>query len=206
LEINTKIGVTQRSIQQAIETIDTSNKILAELECASRFVSILEVIRTTVFNRDGFVGLSLRSWALRIISMKASDYATMFNVGISRIELTEKIRDIDVMCFGKHGEIDMGSLSGGERVAVALALRLAIAYIMGSNKLDFIILDEPTAHLDEERRKSLVKIISEAFREGFEPLSQIVIITHDAEIFEDSNVDKVYRFVMSSNGSIVSSE
>src|SRR5919108_667112 len=202
--INTKIGATQRSVLDAKETIDTSNEILAELEHAAKYLNILEGIRSMVFNRDGFVGLSLRSWALKMISMKASDYAAMFNIGISRIELTEKARDIEVMCFGRHGEIDMDSLSGGERVAIALALRLAIAYMMGSNKLDFIILDEPTIHLDDERRKSLVNIISEAFREGVAPLSQIIIITHDAEIFEDSNVDRIYRFVMGSDGSIVS--
>ena len=206
LEINTRIGVTQRSVQEAKETIDTSKKILAELEDASKYLSIIENIRSSIFNRDGFVALSLRSWALKMISMKASDYAAMFNIGISRIDLKEKIRDIEVQCFGRQGEIDMDSLSGGEKVAVALALRLGIANIMGSNKLDFIILDEPTIHLDDERRKSLVKIISEAFREGLGPISQTVIITHDAEIFEDSNVDTIYRFVMSSNGSLVSAE
>ena len=206
LEINTRIGVTQRSVQEAKETIETSKKILAELEDASKYLSTIENFRSSVFNRDGFVALSLRSWALKMISMKASDYAAMFNIGISRIDLKEKVRDIEVQCFGRQGEIDMDSLSGGEKVAVALALRLGIANIMGSNKLDFIILDEPTIHLDDERRKSLVKIISEAFREGLGPISQTVIITHDAEIFEDSNVDTIYRFVMSSNGSLVSAE
>jgi exonuclease SbcC len=206
LDINTRIGVTQRCVQDAKETIDTSKKILAELENASIYLSMIENIRSSVFNRDGFVALSLRSWALKMISMKASDYAAMFNIGISRVDLKEKIRDIEVQCFGRQGEIDMDSLSGGEKVAVALALRLGIANIMGSNKLDFIILDEPTIHLDDERRKSLVKIISEAFREGLGPISQTVIITHDAEIFEDSNVDTIYRFIMSSNGSLVSAE
>ncbi|HYZ49733.1 MAG TPA: AAA family ATPase [Nitrososphaeraceae archaeon] len=206
LDINTRIGVTQRCVQDAKETIDTSKKILAELENASIYLSMIENIRSSIFNRDGFVALSLRSWALKMISMKASDYAAMFNIGISRIDLKEKIRDIEVQCFGRQGEIDMDSLSGGEKVAVALALRLGIANIMGSNKLDFIILDEPTIHLDDERRKSLVKIILEAFREGLGPISQTVIITHDAEIFEDSNVDTIYRFVMSSNGSLVSAE
>jgi exonuclease SbcC len=152
------------------------------------------------------VGISLRSWALEVISKKASEYASLFNIGISRIELAEKAREIAITCYGRHGEIDMDSLSGGEKVAVALALRLGIAYMMGSNKLDFIILDEPTTHLDEERRKALVKIISEAFREGAGPLAQMIIITHDADIFEDSEVDQVYRFAMTADGSHVSSE
>jgi exonuclease SbcC len=120
--------------------------------------------------------------------------------------MREKAREISIICYGRHGEIDMDSLSGGERVAVALALRLAIASLVGSNKLDFIILDEPTVHLDEERRKSLVKIISEVFKDGCGPLSQIIIITHDSEIFEDAEIDTVYRFKMSSEGSVVTLE
>ena len=206
LEINMKIGSSQKSIQQATKVIDDSNKILTELDYAAKYITILEKIRATVFNRDGLVGLSLRSWALKTISFKASEYATMFNIGISRIDLAEKVKDVDIICYGRHGEIDINSLSGGEKVAVALALRFAISYMMGSSKLDFIILDEPTAHLDAERRKSMVKIISEAFKDGDGPLSQIIIITHDAEIFEDSEVDRIYRFTMSVDGSLVSTE
>ena len=206
LEINMKIGSSQKSIQQATKVIDDSNKILTELDYAAKYITILEKIRATVFNRDGLVGLSLRSWALKTISFKASEYATMFNIGISRIDLAEKVKDVDIICYGRHGEIDINSLSGGEKVAVALALRFAISYMMGSSKLDFIILDEPTAHLDTERRKSMVKIISEAFKNGDGPLSQIIIITHDAEIFEDSEVDRIYRFTMSVDGSLVSTE
>jgi DNA repair protein SbcC/Rad50 len=206
LEINMKIGSSQKSIQQATKYIDDSNKILTELEYAAKYINVLEKIRSTVFNRDGLVGLSLRSWALKMISYKASEYATMFNIGISRIDLAEKVKDVDIICYGRHGEIDMNSLSGGEKVAVALALRLAIAYMMGSSKLDFIILDEPTTHLDAERRKSILKIISEAFKDGDGPLSQIIIITHDTEIFEDSEVDRIYRFTMSVDGSLVSTE
>ena len=206
LEINMKIGSSQKSIQQATKVIDDSNKILTELDYAAKYITILEKIRATVFNRDGLVGLSLRSWALKTISYKASEYATMFNIGISRIDLAEKVKDVDIICYGRHGEIDMNSLSGGEKVAVALALRFAISYMMGSSKLDFIILDEPTAHLDAERRKSMVKIISQAFKDGDGPLSQIIIITHDAEIFEDSEVDRIYRFTMSVDGSLVSTE
>jgi exonuclease SbcC len=206
LEINMKIGSSQKSIQQATKVIDDYNKILTELDYAAKYITILDKIRSTVFNRDGLVGLSLRSWALKTISYKASEYATMFNIGISRIDLAEKVKDVDIICYGRHGEIDMNSLSGGEKVAVALALRFAISYMMGSSKLDFIILDEPTAHLDAERRKSMVEIISQAFKDGDGPLSQIIIITHDAEIFEDSEVDRIYRFTMSVDGSLVSTE
>ena len=206
VDINTKIGGIQIVIEECKKTIKTSNKILLELESAVGLLDDVENIRQRVFSRDGPVALSLRSWALKVLSIKASEYLSMFSIGISRIDLAEKARDVQIVCYGTSGDIDMDSLSGGEKVAVALALRLAIAQMMSSNKLDFIILDEPTIHLDEERRKSLVRIISDSFKEGLGPLSQIIIITHDAEIFEDSEVDSIYRFTMSANGSVVISE
>lgn len=205
-DVHRKLGIYQKTASDAREAVDSAGKTILVLKEASEFARQLEKIRASVFNRDGPIATSLRSWAIKIISEKASDYASLFNIGISRIELSEKPREIDITCYGRHGEIDMESLSGGEKVAVALALRLGIAYMMGSNKLDFVILDEPTTHLDEERRKALVKIISEAFREGAGPLSQIIIITHDSDIFEDSDVDRVFRFAMTADGSRVSQE
>lgn len=201
-----KIGGYQHTIEEAKKVIDSSNKVIEQLQRASEFVKILEKIRSTVFHRDGTVGKSIRSWAIKVISEKASEYASLFNIGISRIELAEGAREIAITCYGRQGEIDMDSLSGGEKVAVALALRLGIAYMMGSNKLDFVILDEPTTHLDEERRKALVRIISEAFREGAGPLAQLIIITHDSDIFEDSEVEQVFRFAMTADGSRVTRE
>ncbi|MGI0019128.1 MAG: AAA family ATPase [Nitrososphaera sp.] len=202
----TWLGAYQKTAQDAKAAIACDSEAVRRLEQASEVLSMLERIRSVVFNRDGAVGMSLRSWALGMISRKASDYASLFNIGISRIELAEKAREIAITCYGKNGEINMDSLSGGEKVAVALALRLGIAHMMGSGKLDYVILDEPTTHLDEERRKALVRIISEAFREGSGPLSQMLIITHDSEIFEDSEVDAVFRFAMTAEGSHVARE
>jgi exonuclease SbcC len=207
LDVNRKIGVHQKAIDDAKSAIDSGRQVIEQLQRAAEFARILDKIRSVIFNRDGMVGISLRSWALGVVSQKASEYASLFNIGISRIELAEGAREISITCYGRQGEIDMDSLSGGEKVAVALALRLGIAYMMGSNKLDFVILDEPTTHLDEERRKALVKIISEAFRgEGAGPLAQLVIITHDSDIFEDSEVDQVFRFAMTADGSHVTRE
>jgi DNA repair protein SbcC/Rad50 len=198
-----KTGEYRRVITDAQAAIDSAKHAMEQLIHASEFSKMLERIRSMIFNRDGMVGISLRSWALGVISQKASEYASLFNIGISRIELTEGAREVAITCYGRQGEIDMDSLSGGEKVAVALALRLSIAYMMGSNKLDFIILDEPTAHLDEDRRRGLVRILSEAFREGVGPLAQLIIITHDSEIFENSEVDQIFRFVMTADGSCV---
>lgn len=203
LKLEAQIGEYKSKFKQAEDECSKLEIAIKELEKANTYVKMFETIRNSVYNRDGVVGMSLRTWALKTISQKASEYTAMFNMGISRLQLTEKARDISIECYGRSGAIDMESLSGGEKVAIALALRLGMAYVMGSGKLDFVILDEPTTHLDEERRKSLVRIISEAFRSGLGPLSQMILITHDSEIFENAEVDSVYRFTMSNEGTHV---
>ncbi|HYO05571.1 MAG TPA: SMC family ATPase [Phototrophicaceae bacterium] len=201
--IQNQKAVLEKSISNMENEITEFDKLTSELHSASKFISDLEKIRSMVFNRDGVVSSSLRTWALNLISVKSSDYINTFNVGISKISLVERPREIKVLCYGKRGEIDIISLSGGEKVAVSLALRLGIAYLMGSSKIDFIVLDEPTSNLDEERRRSFVKIISDVFSKGVGPLSQMIIITHDEEIFENSEIEQIYKFSMSDRGSIV---
>ncbi|MDQ4074461.1 MAG: SMC family ATPase, partial [Thermoproteota archaeon] len=203
LDIQKQKAIFEKTMVDMKDEIEDLEQILGELHAASNFIYDLEKIRSMVFNRDGIVSSSLRTWALNCISSKSSDYINTFNVGISRISLIEKPREIKVVCYGKRGEIDVMSLSGGEKVAVSLAIRMGIAYLMGSSKIDFIVLDEPTSNLDEDRRRSFVKIISDVFSKGIGPLSQIIIITHDEEIFEDSEIEQIYKFSMSDKGSVV---
>ena len=205
------IGVhNQKAVcEKTISDIEKENYdlgiLISELQSVSAFIADLERIRSSVFNRDGLVSSSLRTRALSLISIKASEYIQIFNVGLSRISLVEKPREIKVVCYGNRGEIDTNSLSGGEKVAVSLAIRMGIAFLMGASKIDFIILDEPTTNLDEERRRSFVKIVSEIFDKGTGPLNQLIIITHDEEIFEDSEIEQVYKFQMTERGSLVKS-
>ena len=63
---------------------------------------------------------------------------------------------------GPLGVQTIDQISGGERVALAIALRLAIARVL-SGKVE-TIMDEPTTYLDEERRKELVNILDSFFR------------------------------------------
>ena len=57
-------------------------------------------------------------------------------------------------------------------MGAALALRLALLRKLSS--IDIVFLDEPTAHLDPERRESLAERITQV--RGF---SQLFVISHD---------------------------
>ena len=197
------IGAVNTKLTLYKEELEKISKILIELQDVKQYVSNLDTIRSQIYNRDGPVASSLRSWALSMISQKASEYLSTFNVKIQRISLEDKARDIGITCYAGNLELDLESLSGGEKVSVALALRLGMAHLMGSSNLNFIILDEPTTHLDQERRKSLVSVLSQAFESNIDAISQFIIITHDSEIFENSNIDAIYDFKSTPEGTLV---
>ena len=161
-------------------------------------------MQKNVYSIDGPVAKSLRSWALEVISEKASEYLEKLNTKIQRISLSQKTRDVNITCYARSTMLELESLSGGEQVSIALSLRLGMAHLLGASNLNFMILDEPTTHLDSERRKALVGVLSQlASIRGEEASMQFIIISHDAEIFEDSSVENIYNFESAINGTLV---
>lgn len=201
--LDQELGAVTTRLKLHKDESEKNSAVLEELRHVRQYVSSLEAIRSQIYNRDGPVATSLRSWALGMISQKASEYLMTFNVKIQRIVLEDKARDTGITCYAGNSMLDLESLSGGEKVSVALALRLGMAHLMGSSHLNFIILDEPTTHLDHERRKSLVNVLSQAFESNVDAISQFIIITHDSEIFENSNIDSIYDFRSTPEGTQV---
>ncbi|WP_297487757.1 DNA double-strand break repair ATPase Rad50 [Thermococcus sp.] len=84
---------------------------------------------------------------------------------------------IELKVLYAGNEVGLEFLSGGERIALGLAFRLALSLYKVGN-LELLILDEPTPFLDEERRKKLVEIISSQLRK----IPQVIIVSHDEEL------------------------
>ncbi len=203
-QIDQQIGAISEKISKGKVQINLIQKAILELKSVKEYVMNLNDIQTNIFSRDGPVATSLRSWALNTISAKASEYLTLLNTKIQRIALSEKTRDISITCYSKNEILELESLSGGEKVSVALSLRLGMASLLGASNLNLMILDEPTTHLDAERKKSLVGVLSQLSNiSNLESQMQFLIITHDAEIFEDSAVEQIYKFESSEQGSRV---
>ena len=202
--IDQEIGAITEKISEAEQQIKFLKKAISEVKVVRDYVEELDTIQTNIFNRDGAVATSLRSWALNTISVKASEYLALLNTKIQRIFLSEKIRDVVITCYSRNEVLELESLSGGEQVSVALALRLGMANLLGASHLNLIILDEPTTHLDAERRKSLVAVLSQLSNiTNVGAPMQFIIITHDSEIFEDSTVEHIYKFESTEQGSKV---
>ena len=199
-QIDQEMGRMLEKIDLAKKEVDEIKKIISELKKVKEYILKLEKIEKNIFNKKGSVATSLRSWALNSISLKASEYLSALNTKIQRISLSEK----DITCYSNTETLDLKSLSGGESVSIALALRLGMASLLGSSNLNLMILDEPTTHLDAERKKLLVGILSQLSEiSNAQSPMQFLIITHDEEIFEDSNVGQIYKFESSEEGTKV---
>ena len=203
-QIDQRMGGVLEKIEKAKKQSQVIEKSIVELEKVKKYMLRLDKIQSNVFSRDGSVAISLRSWALNSISIKASEYLSILNTKIQRIALSEKAKNVSIACHSKTEILELESLSGGEKVSVALALRLGMASLLGASNLNLMILDEPTTHLDTERKKSLVDVLSQLSRiEKSQLPMQFLIITHDAEIFENSNVEQIYKFESREEGSRV---
>jgi putative ABC transport system ATP-binding protein len=95
--------------------------------------------------------------------------------------LLEAGRNLDVVGLGGRGELAPVKLSGGEQQRVAIARAII-------SRPDILILDEPTASLDGDTGRNIVRFVREQI------LSErrcIVIITHDSRIYEFA--DRIMR-------------
>ncbi len=182
------LGKKQEDLKKENKRISKLEDDLSELrtkfENVVKFITKLNNIRSA-FSRDG-VQKMLRQRIAPLISEFARNYLERFNLDITDISVSE---DFDISVIKEGGEISIKSISGGEKVAVAIALRLAIAKAL-AGKISTIIMDEPTTHLDEERRRELVEIMKSFFREGA-TIPQMIIVTHHREL--EDVADTVYR-------------
>jgi ATPase involved in DNA repair len=126
-----------------------------KLEIVERELSRLRVIREA-FGKDG-VQKHVRAAARRSIEHYARRLLKFFNLAYTDLRLDE---DYNVYVYGPFGEQPIDSLSGGEKTAIALCLRLGIAAALTGNRIQCILMDEPTIHLDPERRRELVRLLT----------------------------------------------
>lgn len=85
---------------------------------------------------------------------------------------------INARCKGEQRAFKQ--LSGGEQMAAAIAVRLAL--LMQMSDIRILFLDEPTANLDDKRRDKLADRITR-----MEGLQQIFVITHDDAFQRDTH-------------------
>jgi exonuclease SbcC len=172
--IKAKVEVLERKRAEA-ERLEAEEKRLRErverYEAAFRFVEKLK----RLLSPDGIPRI-VRQAAKSVLEYNLREILSAFNVEFIDVRLDD---DYGVTIVSRTGEKSVGMLSGGERIALAIAYRLALARMVGS-RIEAMIMDEPTIHLDAERRRELVNIIRHSLEAT--GLSQLIVVTHDREI------------------------
>jgi exonuclease SbcC len=188
-QIEGELGGLQAIIEEKSKRAEELEKNLRVLKKAKEFYSLMRKVRDEVYHRDGPVLKGLRGWIYEQVSERAREYLDMFDSNVDDVKIEEKGDSVVFTCYHSGRELGWEWLSGGEKVVLALALRLAIGDVLGAQRLRFFILDEPTVHLDSEKRMRLRDVLVKLSQK----MPQVIVITHDEEIFEGSEA-RVLRF------------
>jgi exonuclease SbcC len=133
---------------------------------------LAEVLETTVFIRDTLKEAAphiARNYVFRI----SAEANLMFREITGSAERSLRwSEDYGIMLEEGGYERSFASLSGGEQMAAALSVRLALLKQLSDIRIAFF--DEPTANMDAERRENLAMQIAE-----IKDFDQLFVISHD---------------------------
>ena len=158
------------SILKLEEKLKELKEKIEEKKALERFIRFLHRIRK-VFDKNN-LQRRIREQYIPLIEDYTKYFYKKFNIPFNDIKIDE---DLNIVIFKDQGKQTMDSLSGGEKIALALSLRLAISRLFAS-KMELIILDEPTIHLDTNRKECLINILRD-----LKDIPQAIIVTHDKE-------------------------
>lgn len=183
-----RLQMRRESLDRAVKRRDELVTLQAELEVARRQYGADDELREFVqFARDviGEAGpLVTRALVAAISREAAAIFSEIVNDHSLHLAWTE---DYEILVELGGNVRSFPQLSGGEQMAAAIAVRLALLREVSS--LDIAFFDEPTANLDETRREMLADQIVKI--SGF---SQIFVISHD-DTFERAtdHMIRVYK-------------
>ncbi|MEM4665476.1 MAG: SMC family ATPase [Sulfolobales archaeon] len=176
------IGETKKHIDELRKRIEKYERDKRDAERKSRVLELLGNFSERYLGKDGEIAKRLTKAVREGLEKRA-------NRILNRLELPNIVINDEFQIFVKvpEGEVPIKNASGGERVGVSIALRLALAELVMGRSPTTLILDEPTVYLDSERRGSVFDIIKELSKS----LRQLIVVTHDDTIINIS--DRVIR-------------
>ena len=194
-EINQKIGEYRSSLKISEDHIVKHEPILKEMKLAETYIVKLNTIKDEIFSTNSVTFSGLRNFTIQSISDNASQYLEKLKTSVSHVKLNPEGKSIKIQCETITGSRPIKNLSGGEQVCVALAIRLGMADLMIKSPLKVMILDEPTASLDRTHCEKFVDIIQDLTQHMNQNQNfQLIIITHDEEIWDDAQISTLYKF------------
>ncbi|MEM2158156.1 MAG: AAA family ATPase [Sulfolobales archaeon] len=160
------------------EEVKESEKRIAELENQIKAYTLIHEFFNRYLGKNGLIARELTKMARDELERRTN--RILVKLGLRPIEINEEFQ-IRIRVLG--GELPINNASGGEKVGISIALRLALAELIMGRSPTTLILDEPTVYLDDERRRQIFDII----RELSKSLKQIIVVTHDESVIDIAN-------------------
>jgi len=169
--------------------LEDAERFKAEVEAYKilyRASAVLDYIRSLY----RAVSEELYKEKLALLEDMVSSILQGFNLKYVESRIVESDGDLLFELTSSEGSsVSVEQLSGGEKTAFALALVLALNKMLGG-RIGFLVLDEPTAHLDRDRRTQIAEIIGSLRGEERGLVDQLLIVTHEREVIDVA--DEVY--------------
>ena len=164
------LGPQQKRVDEAQGAAEKVKELDPEIRVDTKKIELLQTIRNAFREIQPAVR---RNFVFRITA-SANDYLTRLYGG-SEIENFEFSEEYEFIVTRAGHKRHAHRLSGGQQVLASMAFLMALSEVL--SQLDFLILDEPTTHLDENRRKELVNVL-----ENLRRVPQLIIVDHHPEL------------------------
>ncbi len=179
-------GLRERVGRLATQIEHTGEQYSRLREQLAYLNEVRERARARIAERERAERLRGTSDFIRDILQKAAPYITesyLFSISIEANHLFREItgrhdvtlqwtRDYEITIEEEGRERPFLNLSGGEQMAAALAVRMAL--LKELSEVNIAFFDEPTANMDEERRRNLAQQIGR-----IKDFHQLFVISHD---------------------------
>lgn len=180
-EISGRLIGIEPSIKSLKDSINKNKAYKEELESVNNFLILLNYLRE-LYSKDGIQKV-LRDASAPIIQKFTKEFFEQFNFNYSDLTLDE---NYEISLYGPEGKATLDMVSGGEKIAIALALRLGITQAMSNGGIETILLDEPTIHLDTNRKNELTSLLRD-----MNVIPQMIVVTHEDSL--ESAVENVIK-------------
>src|SRR5262249_22144047 len=164
--LDERLAAIARTIEGMTDARKKMDTLLKEKERTEGILSVIELIRDSL--------------------KKAGPYITDAHLQSISLEANQLYRDItgnpmvtlrwdagyEIILEEDGYDRPFGNLSGGEQMAAALSVRMALLKELSDMRIAFF--DEPTTNMDEERRRNLAEQIGR-----IKDFDQLFVISHD---------------------------
>lgn len=175
--INGTISANENHIKLLENKINKNKNIKIKIKEIQDFIILIDDIKYK-FGKDG-IQKTLRELFKPIIEDNTRNIFDKFDFNYSNLTLNE---DYEISIYSNQQKINIDMVSGGEKIAIALALRFGITQSISQGRVESILLDEPTIYLDNYRKNELINILK-----NLNLLPQMIIVTHEDSLKSCAN-------------------